>query len=136
MGAFSDIANRVLAPAATKVEHTLANLLTLALDWFMRLMHLGGVPEQVKARLRAVPEVRCFEQPALKPGACVALPAHRIAKPERLLAIDWLCVSCTWAASQSLLPSKEDQLLPGYLGGSFFCTDTAVNQQAFFSITG
>jgi len=51
VGAFSDIANRVLAPAATKVEHTLASLLTLALDWFMRLMHLGGVPEQVKAQI-------------------------------------------------------------------------------------
>jgi len=44
VGTISDVANRVLASAATKVEHTLANLLTLALDWFMRLMHLGGVP--------------------------------------------------------------------------------------------
>jgi len=49
--AFADIANRVLKPAADKVEGTLGQLLTLALDFFMRLIGLKDVPKEVKAQL-------------------------------------------------------------------------------------
>lgn len=46
IGAISDIANRVFQPAADKVERTLAQSLTLALDLLLRLLGLSGVPEK------------------------------------------------------------------------------------------